>query len=313
MLWILIIAAIALILAPRAAFAKGGGSSTHAAYAEKDLALKALENSFYNVINPLVDQYGALTTKNLAGAEKQAGVANNTYNTLAAQAPGLLDDARTAGDEWYAKAGNAADAASSSLNYSNDINQFYGDLAQDQLTRAQQLANTGEIPEAIANALRAETDRGLKSSMGSSLASLASRGVLNSSVTNKGLADMSQAAGDAYNRNYLDAFNTVLGGYQGNAGAAASTGSQLANTALNINSNAQGMAESLAKIGSGRTSDILNVLAGNQAERAGLLEAVPQFYSNAAAPLSMANNFLRQMQEDFWNTGKIDTVVKQGK
>jgi hypothetical protein len=304
---------IILLLCAKAAHAKGGGSSTYDAYKAKTPGLSALENAFYNIVNPMVSQYGDLTKQNLADSNARAATANNTYDTLAAQAPGLLDSARVAGDEWYGRAGDAADVAASSVNYSKDINKFYGDLAQDQLTRAQTMANTGEIPAAIANALRAETDRGLKGSIGSSLASLASRGVLNSSVTNKGLADMSQAAGDAYNRNYLNAYNTALQGYQGNAGTAGSVGAQLADTALNINNNALGLAESLSRIGSGRTSDLLSVLSANQAERQGLLQAVPQFYSNAAAPLSMANSFLQQMQQDFWNTGKQDTVVKQGK
>jgi hypothetical protein len=302
-----------LLVWAKAAFAKGGGSTQYDTYGAKSAQMTGLENAFYNIVNPMVSQYGTLTTQNLAGANTRAATANKTYDTLAAQAPGLLDQATAAGDDWYARAGNAADTAEQSVNYSKDINKFYGDLAQDQLTRAQTLTNTGEIPEAMANALRAETDRGLKSSLGSSLASLASRGVLNSSVTNKGLADTAQAAGDAYNRNYLNAFNTALQGYQGNAGTAGSVGAQLADTALNINNNALGLAESLARIGSGRTSDLLNVLSANQTERQGLLEAVPQYYANAAAPLSMANDFLRQMQEDFWNTGRKDTVIKQGK
>jgi hypothetical protein len=54
-------------------------------------------------------------------------------------------------------------------------------------------------------------------------------------------------------------------------------------------------------------------LGANQAERQGLMQDIPQYYSNAAAPLSMAHNFLSQMQQDFWNTGKMDTVVKNGK
>jgi hypothetical protein len=313
-MWLIVLAAVLLVIFwPPSAHAKGGGSSTYSAYSNKPASLTALENSFYNIVNPLVSQYGDLTRKNLAAASGRAATADKTYDTLAAQAPGLLDQARTAGDEWYGRAGSAADIATSSVDYSKNINKFYGDMAQDQLGRAQQVANTGEIPEAIAAALRAETDRGLNNSLGSSLANLASRGVLNSSVTNKGVADLSQAAGDAYNRNYLNAFNTVLGGYQGNASTAAATGSQLADTALNINNNALGLAESLARIGSGRTSDLLSVLGANQAERQGLLAAVPQFYSNAAAPLAMANNFLQQQQQDFWNTGKQDTVVKQGK
>lgn len=303
----------------------------------------------------ILDQMADALNQSKTAGDKYFNQADSAYANAAkylTQGEGYLKQAGTAGDEWYAKAGNAADTASSSLNYSRDINQFYGDVAQDQLTRAQRLANTGEIPEAIAAALRAETDRGLKGSIGSSLASLASRGVLNSSVTNKGVADLSQAAGDSYNRNYLNAFNTVLGGYQGNAGTAASTGAQLADTALNVNRDALGLAESLSRIGSGRTSDLLNVAQGyqnyssqagqnanslmgagsqrindwlnisqgygglhgaNLAEREQLLGAIPRYYENAAAPMMPAYDFLKTMLEDHWNSDKKDTIVKQGK
>ena len=201
------------------------------------------------------------------------------------------------------------------------------------MSGAQNMMSTGEIPEAIANALRAETDRGLKGSIGSSRASLASRGVLNSSVTNKGMADLSQAAGDAYNRNYLNAFNTALQGYQGNAGTAASAGNSFANTFLNIGNSLGNQANSATSLGqaygntgSQRVGDLLNVansygdtalgygnlINSNLAEREQLLAAVQRYYQNAAAPMMPAYDFLQTMLEDHWNSDKIDTVIQQG-
>jgi hypothetical protein len=245
-------------------------------------------------------------------ATRQTYAANDRYNDLMAQSPDMLRAAQTAGDDWYAKAADAYDTAQSSVKYARDIDQYYGEVAKDQLGRAAQVANTGEIPEVIANALRAETDRGLKNSIGSSLASLASRGVLNSSVTNKGLADTARAAGDAYNRNYLDAYNTVLGGYQGNASTAGNVGSQLASTALDVYNNAQGLGQSLANVGSMRTGDLLNVHNANLAERQSLMSDLGQYYQNAAAPMMPAYDFLQTMLQDHWNSNKKDTIVQQG-
>jgi hypothetical protein len=172
---------------------------------------------------------------------------------------------------------------------------------------------TGAVPAPSMEALQSIVNQGLNKSMGSSLNSLASRGVLNSSVTNKGVSDMSNAAGDALNRGYLDAFNSALAGYQGNAETAAQAGSSLVDTALNVGNNAAGLGESLAKTGSMRTSDILNVLSSNRSDREQLLGAVPQYYQNVAAPLSQGYDFLQTMLEDHWNSDKKDTVVKQGK
>jgi hypothetical protein len=246
-------------------------------------------------------------------ATAQTYAANSRYNDLMSQSPDMLAAAAGAGDDWYKRAETAANTASSNLQYTNEIDKWYSEYAKDQLSGAQGMMASGEIPEAIAAALRAETDRGLKSSIGSSLASLASRGVLNSSVANKGLMDTAQAAGDAYNRNYLNAFNTALGGYQNNAGAAANAGASLTDTFLKMNSEALRQAESMANVGSQRTSDLLNVHGANLAERQALMSDLGQYYQNAAAPMAPAYDFLQTMLQDHWNSDKKDTIVKSGK
>ena len=90
------------------------------------------------------------------------------------------------------------------------------------------IARTGNIPSSITNALNASVNQGLQSSMGSMLNNLAQRGVLNSSVTTAGTNQLSQAAADAYNKNYMTAYQAVLSGLgQGLQGAQSNTASLL--------------------------------------------------------------------------------------
>ena len=75
------------------------------------------------------------------------------------------------------------------------------------------VTRTGNIPSALTNNMNASVNNSLKSSMGSMLNDLAARGVLNSSITSSGINNLSQNAADAYNKNYLDAYNSVVNNY----------------------------------------------------------------------------------------------------
>ena len=90
----------------------------------------------------------------------------------------------------------------------------------EQMNRNQALINemmgvvrTGNVPNALIDNANASVNKGLKQGMGSMLDSLSGRGVLNSSITSKGVSDLSQHAADAMNANYLNAYNSVLNGY----------------------------------------------------------------------------------------------------
>ena len=103
------------------------------------------------------------------------------------------------------------------LNRSNDL--------VDELTN---IARTGNIPSGITKAMNASVNQGLQSSMGSMLNNLSKRGVLNSSVTTAGTNQLSQAAADAYNKNYMAAYQAVLSGLgQGLQGTQNNTASLL--------------------------------------------------------------------------------------
>ena len=92
------------------------------------------------------------------------------------------------------------------------------------------LLQTGEVPTGITDKLNAGVTKDLQSSMGSMLNGLANRGVVNSSITSKGVNGLSQAAADAFNKNYLNAFNSVLGGYGSALQGAQNNTSSLLNT-----------------------------------------------------------------------------------
>jgi hypothetical protein len=136
---------------------------------------------------------------------------------------------------------------------------------------------SGNIPQGLTDRMNASVNKELQGGMGNMLNSLGSRGVLNSSITSQGVSRLGQQAADAYNKNYLAAFNSVLQGYgQGMQGAHANTSALL-----------QG-------------ADMLGKVPG-------------QAYEAAGAQLMPAFNLWKAMQDSYDRKEDYDTVVKQGK
>lgn len=153
-----------------------------------------------------------------------------------------------------------------SMNRSNDI-----------INKIVNTTETGEIPTALATNLNSIVNKGLQNSMGNMLNSLGSRGVLNSSITGQGLSRLGQQAADAYNKNYLTAYNAVLNGY---------------NSAL---SGAQN-----------NTGQLLSTISA--------LGSLPsQSYESAYAGIMPAYNMWRAWQNSYDNREDYDTIVQQGK
>lgn len=178
---------------------------------------------------------------------------------------------------------NAQNITNQVLNaQSSLIGQLTGDkgaLSQNN-TLANELASiarTGNIPSGVSDRLNSSVNQDLQSSMGTMLNNLASRGVLNSSVTTTGTNQLSQAAADAFNRNYMTAYNAVLGGL---------------GTAL--------------QSGQNNTAAMLSAI--------GTLGNIPsQAYEAAGAGLTPALNLWKAWQSSYDNREDYDTVVKQGK
>ena len=139
------------------------------------------------------------------------------------------------------------------------------------------IARTGNIPSTLADNMNARVNQDLKSSMGSMINNLGKRGVLNSSVTTAGMNQLSKAAADAFNNNYMTAYQAVLGG---------------------LGQGMQGMQNN--------TASLLSAL--------GAVGSVPsQSYEALGAQLTPAFNLWKNWQSSYDNREDYDTVVREGK
>ncbi|MBR1437865.1 MAG: hypothetical protein IJ587_04945 [Synergistaceae bacterium] len=138
-----------------------------------------------------------------------------------------------------------------------------------------ELARTGNIPSGLADRLNDSVNQELKSGMGNMLNSLANRGVVNSSIMSQGVNNLSQQAADAYNRNYLAAYQSALSGM----------GSAL----------------------QGKQNNTSTLLSGINA-----IGNIPSTaYEGAAAELMPAFNLWKAMQSSYDNREDFDTIVTQ--
>ena len=149
----------------------------------------------------------------------------------------------------------------------------YLNQSNNALSSMQNLLQTGELPSGVTDKLNAGVHKELQSSMGNMLNGLASRGVVNSSITGQGISRLGQQAADAYNRNYLNAFNSVLSG-----NAQALQGSQ------------------------NNTASLLSSLGA----AAGLPS---QAYEGATAGLMPAYNMWKALQDSYDRREDFDTVM----
>lgn len=86
--------------------------------------------------------------------------------------------------------------------------------AQGQIANAQNTVNglaNGELPSAYTDNMNKVINTAVQNSVGNTVNSLGSKGVLNSSVTTKALSDTSTAAANAAAENYLNSISTVNG------------------------------------------------------------------------------------------------------
>ncbi|MBQ7170068.1 MAG: hypothetical protein IJR63_09245 [Synergistaceae bacterium] len=138
------------------------------------------------------------------------------------------------------------------------------------------LARTGNLPSGLASNLNASVNQELQSSMGTMLNNLANRGVVNSSIMSQGVNNLSKQAADAYNRNYMTAYQAALSGM---------------NSALQ-----------------GQQADTSALLSATNA-----LGNIPsQAYEGAGAGITPAFNLWKAMQSSYDNREDYDTVVTQG-
>lgn len=88
--------------------------------------------------------------------------------------------------------------------------------AQDQISQAQKGVSgliNGELPQAYQDNMAASVQSGVQNSVGNMINGLGSRGILNSSVTQKGLNDIDKNVSDTMAQQYSNNINTLSGLY----------------------------------------------------------------------------------------------------
>ena len=216
---------------------------------------------------------GVSSTQYAKRGPEPEGLTNLRNRLLDKVLPGL--ESYSAND-WN----NARTAANNALNQQSQLlTQLPGQLDSNRRLTDDiaAIARTGEIPSGVADNLNASVNQQLQSGLGSMLNGLSSRGVINSSIASQGINSLSQQAADAFNRNYLQAYNSVLGGL--------GTALQGQNSTLN-----------------------------NMASNIYALGRIPeQAYSGAGEQLNPAFNLWKAWQSSYDNREDYDTVVQQGK
>ena len=178
-------------------------------------------------------------------------------------------------DDWNTAKQTANQALSQQLQL---LGQIPGALSQNTAL-ADEMANmarTGNIPSGLANSMNASINQELQGSMGTMLNNLASRGVVNSSIMSQGVNNLSKQAADAYNRNYLTAYQAALSGM-----GSALQGTQNSTNTLVSAANAMG-------------------------------KIPEQAYESAGAGITPAFNLWKALQSSYDNRTDYDTVIEQG-
>lgn len=276
---------------------------------------------------------------------KVIGAANN-ISAAAGRLPGFADKiaAMTAGYAPYQKKiSNTADQINALTDrlpgYADKINGATG-LLSDYAREMAALARTGKIAPAMTDAMNASVARAMNQSIGQNLNDLAARGVLNSTVTNRGLQNINDAAADAYSKNYLNAYNAALNAWQGAAGAQNQVIGGYRNAQGAINDTIAGknaaiggqkaamdaLTQAINGYGTAANAVSQNIAAQNAAlggynsaltAQRGLMQDYlnmpKQIIDSATALYSPAYSFWKDLQHSYDSKEDYDTIVKQGK
>ena len=171
---------------------------------------------------------GSSTTYNYTPSEEERALLKKQLEYQDAFYPNVIKLNQTAGDVLWDSYGTVQ------ADYSK-MNQD----AQNQIANAQGIVSglqSGELPQAYIDNMTNAINSGVQNTVGNAINSLGSRGVLNSSITNKALGDISQNVSDTMAQQYNQNIGTMsqLAGQQldsATAGITASAGAQEASQA----------------------------------------------------------------------------------
>lgn len=190
--------------------------------ADRIAALSGANLGIVDNINDLTTRIANTAEGNLQYSNRMADLAGKIPGLadkiagLSDRIPGLSNRISAVGD----KALTATDAAAASMQpNTQNISALAGKIRgvgdrQRQLSdEILDFTRTGNVPSAVLENLNQAVNSELNRNTGSALNDLAARGVMNSSVANRSLGGLVNSAADAYAKNYLGAYNSVLSGY----------------------------------------------------------------------------------------------------
>lgn len=274
---------------------KGGGSSTTVQSYEptaEERRLWEIQGDYAEKMNPyvykladlseglLTDSFGAnqydFTSLNNTAQKQIANANNNLAGVTGSNSLGMAStNAALSGlGNQFTNASNIGNNALSQLsngygNAANTTNAYLASLAQ------------GQLPSAYQNAMEKSIASGLQRTMGNNLNNLANRGVLNSSVTNQAMNDISRNAADTVAQQYQQNIGQVANLYNqqlGNTNNALGQQTNIANQQLANTNNA-------LEQNTGILQNQLNNLLTTNTDNAGIYQ---QLLGNANAPITTA-------------------------
>lgn len=332
-------------------FFGGGSSSTTTQVQKRDpksSQLTAMDQNIFKLLNPLSDRYGnesyvsgnSQLEKNLDVADALAAQAGRNSSNLLDTIPGYLGQSNSALQQAQGIAsgyvnpyqkdeyGKYIDKMGESVDQTDERTSKYYDDADWYLQQNKDLSSRG-TSEGLENYM-AEIYKSINSNFGKSAATMindaAGRGVINSSISQRGIKGLSDSASSAAGAQYSDGFKTLLGnslqGAQTSGGLAESTtrtGNQttdnyqkVINSMLGANASElqtmQGQTGALGNIAQGYNRDYTSGLQGLDA----FAKMPAQYYQSAVAPVTPLYNYWKDMQDAYYGHEDYDTVVSSG-
>lgn len=259
---------------------------------------------------------------------------NDIADTYTNMYKGKLDDFDSAAgallDDYQNKMnGYLSDYEGNVNTYNNDmrnyLNEYRGSMAKNA-GKWDDLVN-GVLPSAYAEARQNALNADLRGTVGNAVNSLGNRGIMNSSVTNKALGDISQNASDTLYKNYLNdlqmesnllgqqdnRFKTIYDTSAGNAGSILGANTNLYDRQV---ANAQAQFDTGFGGWKDRTNlwtNGLNDWSNQQATaQAASYQPVTQMLDYSNQMMAPAQNMYNQMYSGRMGTGSTTTTKSDG-
>ena len=214
-----------------------------------------------NAANSMLDSYGTQYGNS-------ADLANGALSLYGARYGGATDSTNSELGSYGAQYGNAANTANSTL---TSINPQYGTAANSTNAQLAGLAN-GVVPSQYQTNMENSIRSALTNTMGNALTSLGNRGVLNSSVTNTAMNDISKNAADTVAQQYQQNINQSANLAQqqlGNTNTALGAEREIAQQLLGNTNSALQAQQGVAQQQLGNTNAALEAQAGLEQQRLG--------------------------------------------